>query len=128
MVEASDTSARRPGEGERPRSYKTQALVLRSRPLREAYAQPGDARLLELALAGVGPGELEESLLGLLAAGVVLVLGLCACLLHFYFSTPHNKPMRTISRIGVLVLMLSSPVWTPKQFLRINADSRQRDC
>ena len=36
MVEASDTSARRPGEGERPRSYKTQALVLRSRPLREA--------------------------------------------------------------------------------------------
>lgn len=36
MVEANDTSARRPGEGERPRSYKTQALVLRSRPLREA--------------------------------------------------------------------------------------------
>ncbi len=40
-------------------------------------------------------------------SGLILVLGLCACLLHFYFSTPHNKPMRAISRVGVLVLMLS---------------------
>ena len=40
-------------------------------------------------------------------SGLVLVLGLCACLLHFYFSAPHNKPMRIISRVGVLVLMLS---------------------
>jgi len=40
-------------------------------------------------------------------SGVVLVLGLCACLLHFYFSSPHNKPMRVISRIGILTLMLS---------------------
>ncbi len=40
-------------------------------------------------------------------SGVVLVLGLCACLLHFYFSARHNKPMRTISRIGILTLMLS---------------------
>ena len=40
-------------------------------------------------------------------SGLVLVLGLCACLLHFYFSAPHNKPMRVISRIGVLTLMLS---------------------
>jgi len=40
-------------------------------------------------------------------SGLVLVLGLCACLLHFYFSAPHNKPMRAISRVGVLTLMLS---------------------
>jgi DNA repair protein RecO (recombination protein O) len=36
MVDANQQSARRPGEGERPRSYKTDALVLRSRPMREA--------------------------------------------------------------------------------------------
>ena len=40
-------------------------------------------------------------------SGVVLVLGLCACLLHFYFSARHNKPMRVISRVGILTLMLS---------------------
>jgi len=40
-------------------------------------------------------------------SGLILVLGLCACLLHFYFSAPHNKPMRVISRVGVLTLMLS---------------------
>jgi len=40
-------------------------------------------------------------------SSVILVLGLCACLLHFYFSTPHNKPMRVVSRIGILTLMLS---------------------
>ncbi len=40
-------------------------------------------------------------------SGLVLVLGLCACLLHFYFSAKHNKPMRVISRIGILTLMLS---------------------
>jgi hypothetical protein len=40
-------------------------------------------------------------------SGVLLVLGLCACLLHFYFSAKHNKPMRVISRVGILTLMLS---------------------
>ena len=40
-------------------------------------------------------------------SGVLLVLGLCACLLHFYFSSKHNKPMRVISRVGILTLMLS---------------------
>jgi len=40
-------------------------------------------------------------------SGLILVLGLCACLLHFYFSAKHNKPMRVISRIGILTLMLS---------------------
>ncbi len=40
-------------------------------------------------------------------SGLILVLGLCACLLHFYFSAPHNRPMRAISRVGILVLMLS---------------------
>ena len=38
--------------------------------LREAYAQPEPSSLLDLAVAGVGPGELEEALLALLAAGV----------------------------------------------------------
>ena len=54
-------------DGRRRRAVVRELLEER---LREAYAQPGDARLLELALAGVGPGELEEALLGLLAAGV----------------------------------------------------------
>ena len=40
-------------------------------------------------------------------SGLFLVLGLCACLLHFYFSAKHNKPMRIISRGGVMILMLS---------------------
>lgn len=40
-------------------------------------------------------------------SGVLLVLGLCACLLHFYFSAPHGKAMRVVSRFGILVLMLS---------------------
>ncbi|MBJ95352.1 MAG: hypothetical protein CMP23_12890 [Rickettsiales bacterium] len=40
-------------------------------------------------------------------SGVILVLGLCACLLHFYFSARHNKTMQTISRVGILTLMLS---------------------
>ena len=42
-----------------------------------------------------------------LFSGLVLVLGLCACLLHFYFSARHNKAMRGISRVGILILMLS---------------------
>jgi hypothetical protein len=40
-------------------------------------------------------------------SAVFLVVGLCACLLHFYFSAPHNRVMRGVSRFGVLVLMLS---------------------
>lgn len=40
-------------------------------------------------------------------SGLVLTIGLCATLLHFYFSAAHNRPMRYISRFGVLILMLS---------------------
>lgn len=40
-------------------------------------------------------------------SSIFLVLGLVACLLHFYFSAPHNRVMRGVSRFGVLVLMLS---------------------
>lgn len=40
-------------------------------------------------------------------SGVFLVVGLCACLLHFYFSARHGPTMRVISRFGILVLMLS---------------------
>ncbi len=40
-------------------------------------------------------------------SSVLLVLGLSACLLHFYFSAPQSKAMQKISRFGVLVLMLS---------------------
>lgn len=40
-------------------------------------------------------------------SGLVLVLGLSACLMHFYFSAPHNRVMRNVSRVGILVLMLS---------------------
>jgi len=40
-------------------------------------------------------------------SALFLLLGLCACLLHFYFSAPHKGPMKYISRFGVLVLMLS---------------------
>jgi len=40
-------------------------------------------------------------------SSLFLLLGLCACLLHFYFSAPHKKAMKYISRFGVLVLMLS---------------------
>jgi hypothetical protein len=40
-------------------------------------------------------------------SSIVLVVGLSACLLHFYFSAPHNKAMQWVSRFGVLMLMLS---------------------
>jgi len=40
-------------------------------------------------------------------SGLFLVVGLVAALLHFYFSAPHNRPMRMVSRFGVMVLMLS---------------------
>ena len=40
-------------------------------------------------------------------SSLVLVLGLCACLMHFYFSAPHNAGMKWVSRFGVLILMLS---------------------
>ncbi|MEN0064432.1 MAG: hypothetical protein AAGA48_19955 [Myxococcota bacterium] len=40
-------------------------------------------------------------------SSIFLVVGLAACLLHFYFSAPHSPVMRGISRFGVLVLMLS---------------------
>lgn len=42
-----------------------------------------------------------------LVSGLVLVLGLCACLLHFTFSSTHGRAMRLVSRVGVLILMLS---------------------
>lgn len=42
-----------------------------------------------------------------LFSALLLVLGLSATLLHFYFSAPHNRVMRGISRFGVLMLMLS---------------------
>ncbi len=40
-------------------------------------------------------------------SGIALVLGLSACLLHFYFSAPHKKAMKYVSRFGILTLMLS---------------------
>ena len=40
-------------------------------------------------------------------SGTVLVVGLICCLLHFYFSAPHNRVMTNVSRVGILVLMLS---------------------
>lgn len=40
-------------------------------------------------------------------SSVILVLGLCACLLHFYFSAPQSRVMAQVSRFGVLMLMLS---------------------
>ncbi len=42
-----------------------------------------------------------------LFSSLLLVVGLSATLLHFYFSAPHNKVMRGLSRFGVLMLMLS---------------------
>ena len=40
-------------------------------------------------------------------SSIFLLVGLIACLLHFYFSAPHSRPMQVVSRFGVLVLMLS---------------------
>ncbi len=40
-------------------------------------------------------------------SGLFMVLGLAACLLHFYFSAPHSPAMQWVSRFGILVLMLS---------------------
>jgi len=37
----------------------------------------------------------------------VLVVGLCACLLHFYFSAKPNKAMSGVSKVGITILMLS---------------------
>ena len=37
----------------------------------------------------------------------VLVAGLCACLLHFYFSAKPNKAMGGVSKVGITILMLS---------------------
>ena len=42
-----------------------------------------------------------------LFSSLLLVVGLSATLLHFYFSAPHNRVMRGVSRFGVLMLMLS---------------------
>lgn len=42
-----------------------------------------------------------------LISGILLVAGLVATLLHFYFSAAHNRPLRVVSRFGVLILMLS---------------------
>jgi hypothetical protein len=38
---------------------------------------------------------------------LVLVLGLSACLLHFYFSAKPNRAMSGVSKVGITVLMLS---------------------
>ncbi len=40
-------------------------------------------------------------------SSIFLVLGLCACLLHFYFSAKQTKSMAVVSKIGIIVLMLS---------------------
>jgi len=40
-------------------------------------------------------------------SSIFLVLGLCACLLHFYFSAPQQRGLQHISRFGILILMLS---------------------
>ncbi len=40
-------------------------------------------------------------------SGITVALGLCACLLHFYFSAPHSRMLAGISRFGILMLMLS---------------------
>lgn len=40
-------------------------------------------------------------------SALFLVLGLSACLLHFYFSAPQSRAMQHISRFGILTLMLS---------------------
>lgn len=40
-------------------------------------------------------------------SSLLLVIGLSATLLHFYFSAPQNRVMRGVSRFGVLMLMLS---------------------
>ena len=40
-------------------------------------------------------------------SSLLLVIGLSACLLHFYFSAPQNRAMQWTSRFGVLVLMIS---------------------
>jgi hypothetical protein len=40
-------------------------------------------------------------------SGIVLVGGLSACLLHFYFSAPQSRWLKQVSRFGVLTLMLS---------------------
>jgi hypothetical protein len=40
-------------------------------------------------------------------SGIILVTGLAACLLHFYFSAPQSRVLKHVSRFGVLTLMLS---------------------
>ena len=40
-------------------------------------------------------------------SGVFVLVGLIACLLHFYFSAPQSRPLQAVSRFGVLVLMLA---------------------
>jgi len=40
-------------------------------------------------------------------SSIFLVLGLCACLLHFYFSARQTKSMAVVSKVGIIVLMLS---------------------
>lgn len=78
--------------GEANASLMTQ--VAKSMPnLTELYQQHG---LWDHAADGQG-----------VISGLVVVLGLAACLLHFYFSAAHNRPLRIVSRVGVLILMLS---------------------
>lgn len=40
-------------------------------------------------------------------SSILLVAGLVSCLVYFYFSVPHDGPLRYVSRFGVWVLMVS---------------------
>lgn len=40
-------------------------------------------------------------------SALLLVVGLVSCLVYFYFSVPHEGPLRYVSRFGVWVLMVS---------------------
>lgn len=42
-----------------------------------------------------------------LISSILLVAGLVSCLVYFYFSVPHNGPLKYVSRFGVWVLMVS---------------------
>lgn len=40
-------------------------------------------------------------------SSIILAAGLVSCLVYFYFSVPHEGPLRYVSRFGVWVLMVS---------------------
>ena len=53
------------------------------------------------------PAAMTQALGSTLPLTLLLVIGLSATLLHFYFSAPQNRVLRGVSRFGVLMLMLS---------------------